>query len=153
MLTAVELIDENSQPLGSQMYSGLFATGKHPIKKIDQMLNGEKPPMYKSGKTTKKKLEEDRKILMVISDGLPVDNSTLLVNPSNYLEQHLKFAIDQIENASPVELVAIGIGHDVTHHYQHAVTITDAEQLGDAMTGQLVGLFDEDKQPSKAGER
>ena len=96
---------------------------------------------------------EDRKILMVISDGLPVDNSTLLVNPSNYLEQHLKFAIDQIENASPVELVAIGIGHDVTHHYQHAVTITDAEQLGDAMTGQLVGLFDEEKKPSKAGER
>jgi cobaltochelatase CobT len=90
---------------------------------------------------------EDRKILMVISDGLPVDNSTLLVNPSNYLEQHLKYAIDQIENNSEVELVAIGIGHDVTHHYQHAVTITDADQLGDAMTEQLVGLFDE-KKPS-----
>ncbi|MFT7687312.1 MAG: cobaltochelatase CobT [Candidatus Azotimanducaceae bacterium] len=86
---------------------------------------------------------EDRKILMVISDGLPVDNSTLLVNPSNYLEQHLKYAIDQIENQSPVELVAIGIGHDVTHHYRRAVTITDAEQLGDAMTDQLVDLFDE----------
>ena len=86
---------------------------------------------------------EDRKILMVISDGLPVDNSTLLVNPSNYLEQHLKYAIDQIENHSDVELVAIGIGHDVTHHYQHAVTITDAEQLGDAMTERLVELFDE----------
>ena len=86
---------------------------------------------------------EDRKILMVISDGLPVDNSTLLVNPSNYLEQHLKYAIDQIENYSDVELVAIGIGHDVTHHYQHAVTITDAEQLGDAMTERLVDLFDE----------
>lgn len=86
---------------------------------------------------------EDRKILMVISDGLPVDNSTLLVNPSNYLEQHLKYAIDQIENHSPVELVAIGIGHDVTHHYRRAVTITDAEQLGDAMTDQLVDLFDE----------
>jgi cobaltochelatase CobT len=87
---------------------------------------------------------EDRKILMVISDGLPVDNSTLLVNPSNYLEQHLKYAINQIENHSPVELVAIGIGHDVTHHYRRAVTITDAEQLGDAMTEQLVDLFDEE---------
>ncbi len=87
---------------------------------------------------------EDRKILMVISDGLPVDNSTLLVNPSNYLEQHLKYAIDKIENHSPVELVAIGIGHDVTHHYRRAVTITDAEQLGDAMTDQLVDLFDEE---------
>ena len=88
--------------------------------------------------------QEDRKILMVISDGLPVDNSTLLVNPSNYLEQHLKFAIDRIENHSKVELVAIGIGHDVTHHYRRAVTITDAEQLGDAMTEQLVDLFDEE---------
>ena len=87
---------------------------------------------------------DDRKILMVISDGLPVDNSTLLVNPSNYLEQHLKYAIDRIENHSPVELVAIGIGHDVTHHYRRAVTITDAEQLGDAMTEQLVDLFDEE---------
>ena len=87
---------------------------------------------------------EDRRVLMVISDGLPVDNSTLLVNPSNYLEQHLKFAIDKIENHSEVELVAIGIGHDVTHHYRRAVTITDAEQLGDAMTEQLVDLFDEE---------
>ena len=86
---------------------------------------------------------EERKILMVISDGLPVDNSTLLVNPSNYLEQHLKYAIGQIENHSPVELVAIGIGHDVAHHYQRAVTIMNAEQLGDAMTEQLVGLFDQ----------
>ncbi|MEH6558015.1 MAG: hypothetical protein V7708_09485 [Oceanicoccus sp.] len=86
---------------------------------------------------------EDRKILMVISDGLPADNSTLLVNPNNYLEQHLKYAIDQIENHSPVELVAIGIGHDVTHHYRRAVTITDVEKLGDAMAEQLVDLFDE----------
>jgi cobaltochelatase CobT len=93
---------------------------------------------------------EDRRILMVISDGLPVDNSTLLVNPSNYLEQHLKYAIDKIENHSPVELVAIGIGHDVTHHYHRAVTITDAEQLGDAMTEQLVGLFDEGLNRKKA---
>jgi cobaltochelatase CobT len=87
---------------------------------------------------------EERRILMVISDGLPVDNSTLLVNPSNYLEQHLKFAIDKIENHSPIELVAIGIGHDVTHHYRRAVTITDAEQLGDAMIEQLADLFDEE---------
>jgi cobaltochelatase CobT len=85
---------------------------------------------------------EQRKVLMVISDGLPVDNSTLLVNPSNYLERHLKYAIDQIENHSPVQLVAIGIGHDVTHHYRRAVTITDAEQLGSAMTEQLAALFD-----------
>jgi len=84
---------------------------------------------------------EQRKVLMVISDGLPVDNSTLLVNPSNYLEQHLKYAIDVIENHSPVELIAIGIGHDVTHHYRRAVTITDAEQLGGAMTDQLAELF------------
>ncbi len=96
---------------------------------------------------------EDRKILMVISDGLPVDNSTLLVNPSNFLEQHLKFAIDQIENTDSVELVAIGIGHDVTHHYERAVTITDAEQLGDAMTEQLVGLFDEQKPGSPVQRR
>jgi cobaltochelatase CobT len=85
---------------------------------------------------------EQRKVLMVISDGLPVDNSTLLVNPSNYLEQHLKYAIEMIEVHSPVELIAIGIGHDVTHHYQRAVTITDAEQLGGAMTDQLAALFD-----------
>ncbi|MYE13924.1 MAG: cobaltochelatase subunit CobT [Gammaproteobacteria bacterium] len=86
--------------------------------------------------------QEQRRVLMVISDGLPVDNSTLLVNPNNYLEQHLKYAIDQIENQSEVELIAIGIGHDVTHHYQRAVTITDAEQLGGAMTEQLAELFD-----------
>ncbi len=85
---------------------------------------------------------EQRKVLMVISDGLPVDNSTLLVNPSNYLEQHLKYAIETIEDHSPVELIAIGIGHDVTHHYKRAVTITDAEQLGGAMTEQLAALFD-----------
>ena len=85
---------------------------------------------------------EQRKVLMVVSDGLPVDNSTLLVNPSSYLEQHLKYAIETIENHSPVELIAIGIGHDVTHHYKRAVTITDAEQLGGAMTDQLAELFE-----------
>jgi len=96
---------------------------------------------------------EDRKILMVISDGLPVDNSTLLVNPSNFLEQHLKYAIDKIENHSSVELVAIGIGHDVTHHYRRAVKIIDAEQLGNAMTDQLVDLFDEESNKKKKGRQ
>ena len=95
---------------------------------------------------------EERKILMVVSDGLPVDNSTLLVNPSNYLEQHLKYAIDMIETRSPVQLIAIGIGHDVTHHYSRAVTITDAEQLGGAMTDQLAALFDlAPRQAAKGG--
>ena len=64
------------------------------------------------------------------------------MNPSNYLEQHLKYAIESIEDTSPVELIAIGIGHDVTHHYRRAVTITDAEQLGGAMTEQLAALFE-----------
>ena len=85
---------------------------------------------------------EQRKVLMVISDGLPVDNSTLLANPSNYLEQHLKYAIDMIENHSQVELVAIGIGHDVTNHYDRAVTINEPEQLAGAMIDQLASLFD-----------
>ena len=64
------------------------------------------------------------------------------MNSSSYLEQHLKYAIDSIENQSVVELIAIGIGHDVTHHYRRAVTITDAEQLGGAITEQLASLFD-----------
>ena len=85
---------------------------------------------------------EQRKVLMVISDGLPVDNSTLLANPSNYLEQHLKYAIDMIENQSRVELIAIGIGHDVTNHYSRAVTINEPEQLAGAMIDQLAALFD-----------
>ena len=85
---------------------------------------------------------EHRKVLMVISDGLPVDNSTLLANPSNYLEQHLKYAIDMIENHSLVELIAIGIGHDVTNHYNRAVTINEPEQLAGAMIDQLASLFD-----------
>ncbi len=84
---------------------------------------------------------EQRKILLVISDGLPVDNSTLLANPSDYLVSHLRYAINSIEAHSPVELVAIGIGHDVTHHYSRAVTITDAEQLGGAIMEQLADLF------------
>jgi cobaltochelatase CobT len=86
---------------------------------------------------------EQRKILMVISDGAPVDDSTLSVNAGNYLEQHLRRVIEEIENRSSVELAAIGIGHDVTRYYQKAVTIVDAEQLGGAMTEQLIDLFAE----------
>ncbi len=85
---------------------------------------------------------EQRKILMVISDGAPVDDSTLSVNPSNYLEKHLRDVISMIERRKAVELLAIGIGHDVTRYYQRAVTITDVEQLAGAMTEQLAALFD-----------
>ncbi len=87
---------------------------------------------------------EQRKILMVISDGAPVDDSTLSVNAGNYLEQHLRRVIEEIETRSSVELTAIGIGHDVTRYYRKAVTIVDAEQLGGAMTEQLIDLFAED---------
>ena len=87
---------------------------------------------------------EQRRILMVISDGAPVDDSTLSVNPSNYLERHLRQAIEYIEHHSPVELLAIGIGHDVTRYYQRAVTLVDAEQLGGAVMEQLAELFDSD---------
>ncbi|MFY0682561.1 MAG: cobaltochelatase subunit CobT [Thalassovita sp.] len=87
---------------------------------------------------------EQRKILMVISDGAPVDDSTLSVNPANYLEKHLRDVIAMVEKRKQVELIAIGIGHDVTRYYQHAVTITDVEQLAGAMTEQLAGLFDQD---------
>ena len=87
---------------------------------------------------------EQRKILMVISDGAPVDDSTLSVNPANYLEKHLRDVIDMVERRKAVELLAIGIGHDVTRYYQRAVTITDVEQLAGAMTEQLAALFDTD---------
>ncbi|MBL8710673.1 MAG: cobaltochelatase subunit CobT [Rhodospirillaceae bacterium] len=86
---------------------------------------------------------EQRKILMVISDGAPVDDSTLSVNPGNYLEHHLRDVIDWIETRSPVELVAIGIGHDVTRYYRRAVTLVDAEQLGGTVLEQLAALFEE----------
>ncbi len=86
---------------------------------------------------------EQRKILMMISDGAPVDDSTLSVNPGNYLERHLRHIIEEIETSSPVELLAIGIGHDVTRYYKRAVTIVDAEELAGAMTEQLASLFDE----------
>ncbi|AXC49290.1 cobaltochelatase subunit CobT [Paracoccus suum] len=87
---------------------------------------------------------EARKILMVISDGAPVDDSTLSVNPANFLEKHLRDVIAMVEKRKQVELLAIGIGHDVTRYYQRAVTITDVEQLAGAMTEQLAALFDAD---------
>ena len=88
--------------------------------------------------------KEARKILMVISDGAPVDDSTLSVNPASFLEKHLRDVIAMVEKRKQVELLAIGIGHDVTRYYQRAVTITDVEQLAGAMTEQLAGLFDAD---------
>jgi len=88
---------------------------------------------------------EQRRILMVISDGAPVDDSTLSVNPGNYLEKHLREVIHDIERLGEVELTAIGIGHDVTRYYHRAVTIVDAEQLGGVMLERLAELFDEDR--------
>ncbi|WP_274427281.1 cobaltochelatase subunit CobT [Chelativorans sp. YIM 93263] len=87
---------------------------------------------------------EQRKIMMMISDGAPVDDSTLSVNPGNYLERHLRGIIELVETRSPVELLAIGIGHDVTRYYRRAVTIVDAEELAGAMTEQLASLFEEE---------
>jgi cobaltochelatase CobT len=81
---------------------------------------------------------------MVISDGAPVDDSTLSVNPGNYLERHLRKVIGEIEGRELVELIAIGIGHDVTRYYRRAVTIVDAEELGGTMMKKLAELFDED---------
>ncbi len=92
---------------------------------------------------------EQRKILMVISDGAPVDDSTLSVNAGNYLEKHLRHVIAEIETRSPVELIAIGIGHDVTRYYRRAVTIVDAEELGGVMTEKLAELFDENAATAK----
>ncbi|MEC8098659.1 MAG: cobaltochelatase subunit CobT, partial [Pseudomonadota bacterium] len=94
---------------------------------------------------------EQRRLMMVISDGAPVDDSTLSVNAGNYLEKHLRNVIEDIETQSPVELIAIGIGHDVTRYYRRAVTIVDAEQLGGAMTDKLAELFDDSDLPSKSG--
>jgi cobaltochelatase CobT len=92
--------------------------------------------------------------LMMISDGAPVDDSTLSVNPGNYLERHLRDVIAHIEDKSPVELIAIGIGHDVTRYYKRAVTIVDAEELAGAMTEQLADLFsDKPGKPKGRGLR
>ncbi|MHA1113470.1 MAG: cobaltochelatase subunit CobT [Alphaproteobacteria bacterium] len=96
---------------------------------------------------------EQRRILMVISDGAPVDDSTLSVNPGHYLERHLRQAIDWIEAYSPVDLVAIGIGHDVTRYYSRAVTLVDAEQLGGTVMEQLADLFDDDAPTPRSGRR
>jgi cobaltochelatase CobT len=97
---------------------------------------------------------EQRRILMMISDGAPVDDSTLSVNNGNYLERHLRSVIEEIETRSPVELIAIGIGHDVTRYYRRAVTIVDAEELGGVMTEKLAELFEEGvKQPSRGNMR
>jgi cobaltochelatase CobT len=94
---------------------------------------------------------ESRRVLMVISDGAPVDDSTLSVNPGNYLDKHLRQVIAEIENKSSVELLAIGIGHDVTRYYRRAVTILDAEQLAGAMTDQLTDLFAGNGEPQPRG--
>ena len=94
---------------------------------------------------------EQRRILMMVSDGAPVDDSTLSVNSGSYLEQHLRQVIEEIETRSPVELIAIGIGHDVTRYYRRAVTITDAEELAGAMTDKLAELFEEDHGAQASG--
>jgi cobaltochelatase CobT len=96
---------------------------------------------------------EQRRILMMISDGAPVDDSTLSVNPGNYLERHLRAVIEQIETRSPVELLAIGIGHDVTRYYRRAVTIVDADELAGAMTEQLASLFEDQSQQPRGARR
>jgi len=94
---------------------------------------------------------EQRRILMVISDGAPVDDATLSVNSGNYLERHLRHVIESIEKRSPVELVAIGIGHDVTRYYSRAVTIVDAEELAGAMMEKLAELFDDQPRSADRG--
>ena len=96
---------------------------------------------------------EQRKILMVISDGAPVDDSTLSVNPGNYLERHLREVIKTLEMRQDVELTAIGIGHDVTRYYDRAVTIMDAEQLGGTMMDRLAELFDDGTMPTRGRRR
>ncbi len=96
---------------------------------------------------------EQRRIMMVISDGAPVDDSTLSANQGHYLEDHLKRVIRYIEDYSPVQLLAIGIGHDVTRYYQRAVTISDAEELGNVMTDKLAELFDDAPSPRRKSSR
>jgi cobaltochelatase CobT len=95
---------------------------------------------------------EQRRIVMVISDGAPVDDSTLSVNNGSYLERHLREVIHWIENSSTVELVAIGIGHDVTRYYRRAVTIVDAEQLGGTVMEKLAELFDEEPHQARSAQ-
>ena len=92
-----------------------------------------------------KKRKEERKILMVISDGAPVDDSTLSVNTGDFLEKHLKKIVKFIEDKSNIEILAIGIGHDVSRYYKKAIKISDVQELGDVMIGQLSGLFENKK--------
>ena len=92
-----------------------------------------------------KKRKEERKILMVISDGAPVDDSTLSVNSGDFLEKNLKKIVKFIENKSEVEILAIGIGHDVSRYYKKAIKISDVQELGDVMIDQLSGLFENKK--------
>ena len=91
------------------------------------------------------KRQEKRKILIIISDGAPVDDSTLSVNPGNYLENNLKESINKIENKSEVDLIAIGIGHDVSRYYKKAVTIMDVDQLGEVLLNELSNIFSPNK--------
>ena len=91
------------------------------------------------------KRKEERKILMIISDGAPVDDSTLSVNSGDYLEKHLIQSVKWIEENSNIEVLAIGIGHDVTRYYKKAVKIADVQELGDVMVNQLTTLFSEKK--------
>jgi len=92
-----------------------------------------------------KKRNEERKILMIISDGAPVDDSTLSVNSGDFLEKHLKKVVKNIENKKDIEILAIGIGHDVSRYYNRAIKISDVQELGDVMINQLSNLF-EDKE-------
>ena len=92
-----------------------------------------------------KKRKEERKIVMVISDGAPVDDSTLSVNSGDYLEKHLKQTVKFIEDKSDTEILAIGIGHDVSRYYSKAIKITDVQELGDVMFDQLSNLFNKEK--------
>ena len=92
-----------------------------------------------------KKRKEERKIIMVISDGAPVDDSTLSTNPGNYLEKNLKKIVKFVEDKTNIEILAIGIGHDVSRYYNKAIKITDVQELGDVMIEQLSGLFDNKK--------
>src|SRR3712207_9312649 len=96
---------------------------------------------------------EQRRILMVISDGAPVDDSTLSVNAGNYLERHLRWIIEEIQTRSPVERIAVGIGHEVTRYYRRGVTIVDAEELGGAITEKLGQHVNEAHVPSPGGSR
>ena len=92
-----------------------------------------------------KRRKEERKILMVISDGAPVDDSTLSVNTGDFLEKNLKKIVQFIESKSDIEILAIGIGHDVSRYYKKAIKITDVQELGDVMIGELSDLFDNKK--------